>query len=174
MNCLAIDNEICCAELIQNLGDKPRLYDIPVQIGTEIAILRCGETWTSSEDGKTRRQYELYGVWEGYDDNSDLPNRSVEPLAMLAGREYRPVFPINMSENSRQVSYSSGLTRTVPRALRVSIVTVPAGTSSMRYELIDVFMREMDLDMIEIHWDGQQITFPEGFTWEGTLQPEWR
>ena len=43
----------------------------------------------------------------------------------------------------------------------------------MEYELKDLFMRTMRMEMIEFSWDGQKMTFPEGFTWEGMVEPEW-
>ena len=30
-----------------------------------------------------------------------------------------------------------------------------------------MFMRPMPLEWIEIHWDGEKMTLPEDFVWEG-------
>ena len=46
---------------------------------------------------------------------------------------------------------------------------MPAGTYRMEYEVVDRFLRTFRLETIEFRWDGQRITFPDGFTWEGTV-----
>lgn len=42
-------------------------------------------------------------------------------------------------------------------------IGMPAGTYYLEYEIEDVFMRKTTLDRIEIHWDGENMTFPEDF-----------
>ena len=43
------------------------------------------------------------------------------------------------------------------------------GTYYLEYEVDDMFMRSYLLDRIEFHWDGKNMTFPEGFSWEGEV-----
>lgn len=163
----AIDGEICCIDLVQS-DDKFRLYNIPIQINSENAILRCGR----KIDGETS-EYEVYGIWNGYDDNSTLMSRSVEELAMVAGRKYRLLYPVEGKEKDDPTSYANGPELKMYRQLDVGEVTLPAGIYYIQYELRDMFMRTMRLEMIEIHWDGETMTFPEGFTWEGSVEPKW-
>ena len=42
-------------------------------------------------------------------------------------------------------------------------------TYYLEYEVQDSFMRCMPVDRIEFYWDGENMTFPEGFAWEGSV-----
>ena len=163
----AIDGELCCIDMIRDNGFI-RLYNIPMQIDTQTAVLRCGRTISYSEDGQKRySNYEAYGVWEGYDENSELMNRSVKPLAMLSGRDYRLLYPVDGSDRTL---YASGKTMTMYRALDIHEIPLPAGTYYLEYEIEDAFLRSKLVDRFEIRWDGREMTFPEGFAWEGEAQ----
>ena len=50
---------------------------------------------------------------------------------------------------------------------------LPPGTYYLEYELEDIFLRTARLERIEMHWDGEKLSFPEGFTWEGTFLTQW-
>lgn len=170
----AVDEQLCCMELVQNTGSKVRLYNIPVQIGTDISILRCGQERKINPDGTSRLSgFEIYGVWEGYDISSDVPSRSVDSLATLAGNEYRPVFPYASSMAGGKTYYAFGRKSILPRALDVAEIALPPGTYYLEYEIQDMFMRTAKLDRIEFRWDGQEITFPADFTWEGNAPLVW-
>ncbi len=163
----AIDDDLCCIDMIQENGVM-RLYNIPVQINSKNAILRCGRTIFFSEDGEKRySEYEVYGVWENYDENNTLMNRSVEPLALISGREYKLMYPLDGDEKG-VFDYSEE--KTMYRALDVREIPLPAGVYYLEYEVQDTFMRSRLLDRIEIHWDGQNMTFPDGFVWEGEVK----
>ncbi len=167
----SIDGEPCCIDLLQD--KKTRLYNILTQINSDLVHLRCGQTLISDESGRTEREYYLYGVWVGYDVNNSLPNRSVEQLAMLVGREYRLLYPLDEAGKSDQISYAFGSTKKLPRALFVYDMILPAGTYRLEYEVVDSFLRTFRMETVEFRWDGQNISFPEGFTWEGTVNPVW-
>ena len=62
--------------------------------------------------------------------------------------------------------YQFSAPMTMYRALDVAEIPLPAGTYYLEYEIEDVFMRKTTLDRIEIHWDGENMTFPEDFCWE--------
>lgn len=169
----SINGQPCCIDLLQS---KPsRLYNIPAQINSDRVFLRCGQTFTSDENGGAKqREYELYGVWVGYNENGSLPNRSVEQLAMLAGREYCLLYPLAETEESDRTTYVFGLTGNLPRVLLVEDMVLPARTYWMEYEVVDRFQRIFRMEKVEIHWDGQAVTLPEGIVWEGTVNPVWR
>ena len=163
----AIDGELCCIDMIRDNGFI-RLYNIPMQIDTQTAVLRCGRTIWYADEGQSRySDYEAYGVWEGYDENNELMNRSVKPLAMLSGREYRLLYPIDVSDRT---VYAYGKTMTMFRALDIHEIPLPAGTYYLEYEIEDAFLRSKLVDRFEIRWDGREMTFPEGFAWEGEAQ----
>lgn len=175
MRWLAVEGQLCCASLIQSGGWTTRLYNIPVQINNDVSILRCGQiTIGHNEDGSRISRYDIYGIWEGYDADSKLPNRSVETLATVTGQEYRPVYPLADMKTRSEIAYKFGRRKTMPRALEVTEIMLPPGTYFMEYEIRDVFMRSTTLDRIEIHWDGKEMTYPDGFTWEGVVLSDWK
>ena len=170
----SIEGIPCCIGLIQVTRDS-RLYNIPVQINTNNAILRCGQKITQDgENGEIRTEYEIYGAWEGYDGKGDLMNRSVTPLAVMAGWKYRMLYPLNGTQNAKEKSYAAGPELTMYRYVAVSETTLPAGTYYLEYEVEDMFMRKMTLEKIPFSWDGRKMTFGDGFSWEGTVDPAWK
>ena len=162
----SVDRELLCIDLIELLGTQ-ELYNVPVQIGSQNHILRCGRN-VFYENGVEARKgdYEIYGVWEGYDENSELMSRSVKSLAMLAGQEYRFLYPVDVKGGGR-ARYLAGEPMTMYRALSVKERPLPAGTYYVEYELQDTFLRSTVTERFEFQWDGKQMTFPEGFVWEG-------
>ena len=106
-------------------------------------------------------------MWQGFEEDSDLMDRSVTPLAMLAGQEYRLLYPVDDAGSGERGSYEIGEPQTVYRALKVEEIPLPTGTYYLEYEVVDMFLHTMVLDRIEIHWDGETMSFPQDFTWEG-------
>ena len=125
------------------------------------------------EGGAWRSSYEIYGVWVGYDENSQLLNRSVKPLAMMAGSRLRMLYPVDSDRKDGKTVYTAGEEMTMYRALRIEEIPLPAGTYYLEYEMKDIFMRSARFERIEIRWDGENISFPEGFAWEGTSPVTW-
>ena len=167
----AIEDELCCIDLVE-YSKTEHLYNIPVQINSEKAVLRCGQTTVSTDTRGDEREYDVYGLWLGYDENSRLMSRSVKPLSLMQGQEFRLLFPVAGAGDNRD-SYIPGKEMLLGRTLPVEEITLPVGTYYLEYELVDIFMRTMVLDRIEIYWDGQAFTFPDGNNWEGTVQPSW-
>ena len=162
----AVDGELCCIDMIQE-SDSMRLYNIPVQIDSKEYMLRCGRTisysYSKEDDAETRTsEYEVYGVWENYDDNSRLMSRSVQPLAMYAGQDYRMLYPISGASVAK---YQFGSTMTMHRALDVREIPRPAGTYYIEYEAQDIFTRPLLIDRIEFQWDGENLTYPHIEEW---------
>lgn len=139
-----------------------------MQIGSDVSLLRCGRTITLKEDGTTANEYTVYGVWQGYDENSDLMSRSVFPLAVMSGQEYRLLYPLSAGNG-----YSWSMNMNVTRHLSVQEVPLPPGTYFLEYELVDSFMRTARTDRIEMNWDGENMTFPDLQAWEGEWAPVW-
>ena len=172
----AIKGVLCDMELVMEskLQDgtvTEYLYNIPAQIGTDKCFLRCGRIFGTA-DGKGRLSdttYQIYGVWLGYDENTKMANRSVKSLSQVAGQEFRLLYPIAPYGSGYQFSEWM----TIYRALRVEEITLPAGTYYLEYEVDDAFMRPSVLECIEFHWDGKNMTFPEGFTWTGETMLEY-
>ena len=169
----SINGQPCSIDLLQS---KPsRLYNIPAQINSDRVFLRCGQTVISDgKGGAAQRDYELYGVWVGYNENGSLPNRSVEQLAMLAGREYWLLYPQEESGEDGSTTYIFGITGYLPRVLLVEDMVLPPRTYWLEYEVVDRFQRVVRMEKIEFSWDGQAASLPEGSVWEGTVYPVWQ
>jgi len=163
----AIDGRLCCIDMIQEYSFD-RLYNIPVQINSQEYMLRCGRAITftySEEDESTARtsEYTVYGVWENYDDYSRLMSRSVQPLAMYAGQEFRLMYPLDISEKRKRYAFSDDLT--MYRSLDIKEIPLPPGTYYIEYEARDIFMRSTLVDRLEFQWDGENVTFPHIDEW---------
>ena len=167
----AIEDELCCIDLVE-YSKTEHLYNIPVQINSDKAVLRCGQTDLSSDSRLAGREYSVYGVWLGYDENSMQMSRSVKPLSMMQGQEFRLLYPVMGTEKGKH-SYIPGKLKRLGRALPVEEIPLPVGTYYLEYELVDLFIRSMLLEKIEVYWDGQQFRFPDGLIWEGSVQPSW-
>ena len=163
----AINGELCCIEMIQE-SDYMRLYSIPVQIDSKERMLRCGRTMEysySEEDNSETRysDYEVYGVWENYDVNSRMMNRSVQPLAMFSGQAYRLLYPVDGDSTKKLYAFSDEMT--MYRALEVQEILLPPGTYYIEYEVRDPFMRFELIDRLEFQWDGENLTYPHLDEW---------
>ena len=169
LNWPSVEGQLICIDLIQSRFDQ-KLYNVPVQIDSENCMLRCGRVITYSEDGAKRlSKYTVYGLWEGFEEYSELFSRSVKPLPMLSGQEYRFLYPLDGQGYEGNVNYRFSQPLTMYRALSVKEIPLPVGTYYLEYEVDDMFERPYLLDRIEFYWDGESITFPEGFSWEGEI-----
>ena len=170
-----IDNVPCTMDLLvsQYAPDaQVRLYNVPIQIGSDNYFLRCGRL--DPYDKSQKRTYEVYGIWENYDDNSKMVNRNVIKLAQMAGQEYCLLAPLNTVSKKGNVRYmASGPASRLYKALDVMETPLPAGTYYLEYEVDDLFMRSFRLERFEMKWDGEKITLPDGLSWEGSLVLQW-
>lgn len=173
MKWLTVEGQPCCAELIK-YDNGIYLYSVPVRINSETKYLRCGKIMSyDPEIEDFRETFEAFGVWEGYDENSIVMTRGVTPLSQVAGRVFCLQYPKDGTGGNGRTFFASGDEMTMPRALRFLQEPLSAGTYYLEYELHDAFRREALMERIEIRWDGERMTFPEGFTWEGSSQVEW-
>ncbi len=169
----SIDGELCDIELIRE-NESGLLYNIPIQIGNNMEHLRCGrlrQEGMSVDNISTMEatgKYEIYGIWEGYDEDTMMPGRNVESLSSKAGRDYVLLYPQDGTDMSGRQMYLSSQTLTMYRVLDVEEITLPPGNYYLEYEVDDLFMNPSVLERIPFYWDGQKPIFPDGFTWEGT------
>ena len=64
--------------------------------------------------------------------------------------------------------YESSEKLTMYRSLVVDDIPLPPGTYYIKFIVYDLFMRPMELEPIEIYWDGESLTYAENINWEGT------
>ncbi len=158
----SIDGELICMDLVQT-DYINKLYNVPVMIDSQLCMLRCGRYLDGFQGNGDvgSNDYEVYGLWVGYEENSALLNRSVRPLSALTGQEYQLLYPIY---GGADYQFSKALS--MYRSLDVQEIPLPPGTYYLQYEIDDVFLRQTFAEMIEIHWDGEKMTFREDMEWE--------
>ena len=159
-------SEFCCVGMIENIHEES-LYEIPVQIDSDIWRFRCGYL--------PEKGYEIYGVWEGYNSSSNQFNRNVVSLSSMVGQTYRLLYPImDMVTDLQGGEYEYSEPQTITRVLPVEIRPLPPGTYYIQYVVEDMFMRRIPMEKVEVHWDGEQLTLAEGAVWEGTEKLQWK
>ena len=167
----SVNGVLFCMDMVELNGNQ-KLYNIPVQIDSRNCVLRCGRTSGSDTDDSGEyvdlNDYVIYGLWEGYDINSELLNRSVKPLSGLSGQEYRFLYPVDGSEINGEVRYQVSQPMTMIRAPYVEEMPLPTGTYYLEYEVVDVFMRSTLMDRIEFKWDGERMTLSQNDAWMDT------
>ncbi len=153
-----IEDTCCPVELvdIDYMGDK-WLYQAPVQLDGQNYMLRAGM--------KGDEAPVVYGLWEGYSTDSSVFSRNVIPLSKVAGREYCLLYPIDGS-NARRIRYETSKPLTMYRSLEITFKPLEPGTYYLDYYVEDIFQRMLPLERVEVRWDGEKITVPDG-VWEG-------
>ena len=162
----AVEGQLLCMDLVQS-NYFTKLYNVPVMLDAEPCLLRLGRrlNYAVNEEDKIN-DYEIYGLWEGYEENSTLLRRSVKPLSSIMGQEYQLLYPIDGTGGASATLYESSAPLTMYRALDVQEIPLPAGTYYLEYAIEDEFMRLTVLERIEVQWDGENMTFPTGEAWE--------
>ena len=163
-----LEGTLCCMKLVNITGNEI-LYNIPIQINEDTAMLRCGCRIELENVENRAKSYTVYGVWEGYDESSELQNRSVKPLAMFAGRNYCVLYPRDNPAKDGKISFLRSEEKTMYRSLRVTEAPLPVGTYYLEYEVADMFMNVTKTERIEIQWDGKEMTFPNDAAWTGSI-----
>ena len=165
----------CCANLVGGNSEYD-LYNIPIQMGSDVMNLRCGRVFDQNADQRLESSYRgesvdtgsiytVYGLWDGYDNDSQVMGRNVKLLSEVFGREYSLLFPLDVG------GYETGVTQQMYRSLVVAEQPLPPGTYYLEYEVEDMFMRPRLLDRLELLWDGENMVFSydEGSVWELAL-----
>lgn len=173
----SIDGELCSLKMISATPDQV-LYGVPIQVGPDVWYLRYGREYSrflmeTPKPGENHSsQYTVYGLWEGYDDDTTMLGRNVKSLAQMAGQEYQMLYPLE--GGTGKTKYATGGMQKLYRAMEIEPMLLPKGTYYLQYEVEDMFMRPILLDMIEMYWDGNELLFPADFTWEGTIGLNWQ
>lgn len=163
----SIEGKLCQVEMLNypRDGNYDTLFNIPIQMNSQTWYLRCG--YRTAKDA-----YEVYGLWEGFDMDSKMFNRNVKALSEMAGREYRLLYEVDHRDPKEKPTYEFSTPMTMYRSLEVKEMNLPAGSYYLEYVLEDFMMRPLKLDLVQIDWDGKNMTVLEGL-WQGssTLNP---
>ena len=159
-----VEGTFCSIEMLSSvsIGVYDCLYNIPIQIGTDVWDLRVNFNDKANN-------YSVHGLWEGYDSDSQMFNRNVKSLSQFIGQRYRILYPIDTQDYHSKVYYEASKPATMYHSLIVEDRKLPAGTYYLEYVVNDLFMRPMKLNRFMMIWDGQNVTFPRGFKWEGEV-----
>ena len=144
-------------------GDINYMASIPIQIGTEKWFLRYG--YFGGED-----RYTVYGLWEGYNTDTQLFNRNVKSLSQLSGQEYSLLYPVMNGDYEAQTEFAAADPQTIYRAMYIEDLPLPPGTYYMQYIVYDMYNRPIPLEAIEVEWTGEEMILPEDFSWEGEVE----
>lgn len=159
----AIEGIHCDAEVVDYIYSGSALYNIPVRIGTDICLLRCG--FDESED----EPFTVYGVWEGYDADSNVFSRNVKALSGLAGQDFCLLYPVDGTEETGQTLYESSEIMPMYRSLEITAEPLPAGTYYIDYWVEDIFMRLLPVGRAELCLDGQTVSLTSPDDWQGSM-----
>jgi len=157
-----VEEDVCCVNMIEYIYGEI-LYEIPVQIGTDKWVFRCGYT--------PEKGYEIYGVWAGFDSTTMLFSRNVTSLSKLAGQDYCLLYPIFDPEHPNQGGANErSEPRRMPRALSIETEPLPPGTYYIQYTVVDMFMRKHPIQEVKVTWDGEKMRLADDAEWEGTVR----
>ena len=157
----SIDGSLCEIEL-QNLitvGNYNILYNIPMMVDSELMNMRCVYWFDTAE-------WEVLGLWEGYDNDSSQFNRNVMSLSKVAGREYNLLYKVTGDKRASK-PYVLSPTMILYRSMKLEEITLPPGTYYIEFSIFDVFMRPMRMETVELKLDGDTVTI-QGDSWEGS------
>ena len=157
----AIEGVHCCAELVTRymLEDT---YNIPVRLGGNKHLLRCKMDIMTKE-------LDISGLWEGYDTDSSMFNRSIKSLAEVAGQEYMLLYPIDSTGENGKTQYEASKPMTMYRAPEIKPEDLSAGTYYLDYRVEDMFTHHMHVGRVGLNWDGETVSLLPGEEWKGTM-----
>lgn len=160
-----VEKEFCCIKMIEYVYGEC-LYEIPVQIDSEVWLFRCGYT--------PEKGYEVYGVWSGFNSSTNMFNRNVTSLSKMSGQSYRMLYPICDLRTRKELDgYRTSAAQKMTRALKVESRPLPPGTYYIQYVVEDMFNRRIPMEGVKVVWNGEKLLLADGEKWEGTVQLRW-
>lgn len=159
---LTVEDEFCDAELVTRY-DLEDTYNIPMQIGSDQHVLRIGKSVLSDE-------VVVYGLWEGYDNDSRMFSRTSMSLSEMAGREFYLLYPIDEKISGGRTTYETSKPMTLLRTLEIEIKQLPAGTYRIDYWAEDSFTHHMEIGKAAVEWNGEEATLLPGEEWKGLVK----
>ena len=171
----ALDGVLCDIERIYENASYV-LYKIPIQMGDGVYDMRAAYYYNTTLLSQVKDvlagdvpldgtplapdyegHYEVFGLWDGYDANSDMPNRNIIALSSVQGREFQLLYPIYDFAQSGRVHYARSEDKTMYRAMEIEEIPLPEGTYYMAFGVLDVFDRQYVTDVIQMYWDGERF-----------------
>ena len=161
-NWYSVENEPCCIMMKTFYPGVQTLFEIPLKVGSNVWKIRVGTSDAT--------EYQIYGVWDGSEYVGQHFNRNMKKLVQMEGRDYQLLYPVADTEDA---FFEMGEEKPFLRSMTIGNTVLPAGTYYLEYIVMDRFLRYIPMERIEMHWDGERMTLPEGFTWDGVERLVW-
>lgn len=168
-----VEGELCTIDMVKDRDDYI-LYNVPIRFGEKDYMMRVGwaydshdHEFTVQDDGSLnytenwKGEYQVYGVWEGYDSDTSVPNHNILPMSQFQGRTYRLLHPLYESQSKGKLRYQAGPELKMYRSLGIEDVPMPTGTYYGAFVLKDIFCRTHRTELIKMEWDGNKMTVQE-------------
>lgn len=84
-------------------------------------------------------QYEVYGFWKGYDDNSLNASRDTTSPSLLEGQEYHMLYPIQAQSTLGEPYYQMDALKEMPGVIDIDMMRLPPGRYAAAFLLKDIF-----------------------------------
>ena len=155
-----IDGELCCINLLDARSGS-YLFNVPVLLGPDSTNLRVRAARSPGESsGWQADAYEVLGLWEGYDEDSRMPARSIISLNQVSGQEFHLLYPRAGLDGHPESDAVSG-PLTMYRALKMENEPLPAGTYYCVFDLMDIFGNKYTTALTGLAWDGIAFSLAE-------------
>ncbi len=111
------------------------------------------------EQEEHKVDYQLQGLWDGFDSSTGLTDRNTYSIAELAGLEMfiaKPVYS-DFYNDTGDVRFYDPIT--LDTDLEVEEKVLPEGQYRLRYSIMDMLGRTYNSDFVNITWDGENAVF---------------
>jgi hypothetical protein len=128
--------------------------DEPEETAEDTAPAEENETGT-----EYKVNYEVEGVWDGFDSSTGLVNRNTFSLSELLGQNFeicRPVYSDYLKDVG-DMKFSQPIPVTLDLAVEDTVLA--AGQYRLRYSITDMLDRIYHTDFFYLTWDGEKAVF---------------
>ena len=144
------------------------MYNVDVCINDQdnldfLRVIQNYEKTVTKEDGETEDipEFELKGLWDGYDEHTGLPGRNSYSLIEYKGAKMT-LYKLPYSYELKKISAHTPVKDiTVSEDMKVTKEPLPKGQYMYRFVVRDVFGNRIDSgDLMPVNWDGKNVSFP--------------
>ena len=154
----AIEGRVCSEELIDQ-ENGVYLYNVPMQIGTDEIIMRLRGWPNFDEDkGQFTYDYEAIGLWNGFNEDTRMPDRTIVSFNQMQGRDFRLLYPLCDKDGAKTNGFQFSDTMTMYRGLEVDYAPLPEGEYYCSFTALDIFKRSHTTQLVKLYWDGKSFS----------------
>ena len=128
-----------------------------------LRVIQNYERTVTGEDGKEteKPEYELQGIWDGFDEHTGLPGRNIYSLDMYKDSSMM-LYSLAWSEELKKVSaHVDAKEITISGDLEITKEPLPRGQYLYRFVVRDVFGNRIDSGkLMPVYWDGKTVSYP--------------